>query len=165
MDIYESDDPRAIAELRYAFVPTPFGEALTACDGHGLCFAGFVTDERPAALADLSSRFPCAVLYESADAAVDPFGPVDGIHLSGSEFRRRVWRALLKVGYGDRVSYSQLAAMAGVPRAVRAAASAVAANPLSIVVPCHRVVRNDGSIGQYYWGSDLKDRLLKAEQN
>lgn len=164
MTIVESDDIRSVTELRYAFTATPFGEMLTACDGHGLCFAGFVAEGgRGAALADAARRFPCARFTECVSAAVDPFGDVGALHLAGTEFRRRVWRALLTVGRGERISYSALAARAGVPRAVRAAASAVAANPLSIVVPCHRIVRNDGSTGRYYWGSDLKRRLLEWE--
>lgn len=165
MRITESGDVRHIAMLRYAFAPSPFGEVLTACDDFGLCFAGFaVSGERSAALADLARRFPQARLEEDEGAAVDIFGEVEALHLAGSEFRRRVWRALLTVGRGGRISYSQLAERAGMPRAVRAVASAVAANPVSIVVPCHRIVRSDGSAGEYYWGRDLKVKLLEYER-
>lgn len=164
MKIFESDNKKSVTVLRYAFADTPFAESLTACSDLGLCFAGFVAGgDRTSALADLSRRFPRAVLYESADAAVDIFGDVEALHLVGTEFQRLVWRTLLTVPSGETLSYSQLAARAGVPRAVRAAASAVAANPLSIIVPCHRIIRNDGSTGQYFWGAELKKRLLEAE--
>lgn len=165
MKIFESNDKTAIFELYYAFARSPFAETLTACTPDGICFAGFVTDGgRAAALADLSRRFPAARLLESGDAAVDIFSQVESIHLVGTDFQRRVWHALLTVESGETLSYSQLAERAGVPRAVRAAASAVAANPLSIIVPCHRIIRNDGSIGKYFWGSKLKKRLLEAER-
>lgn len=164
MKISESSDKRKIKELRYAFVDTPFGCTLTACTELGICFAGFCCGDRQAALDDLSRRFPCAALHESGSAALDIFAPTDAVHLIGTDFQRRVWRALLTVGAGETLSYSRLAERAGAPRAVRATASAVASNPLSIIVPCHRIIRNDGSTGEYYWGSELKKRLLEAEQ-
>lgn len=163
MKICESESRRAVSLLRYAFCATPFGEVLTACDGLGLCYAGFVVESgREGALADMQRRFPAA-RPEAGGSPVDIFGEVGAIHLSGTAFQRTVWRALLGVGRGERISYSELAARAGFPRAVRAAASAVASNPLSIVVPCHRVVRSDGCAGNYFWGADLKSRLLEWE--
>lgn len=165
MKIFETDSVDAVAELRCAFVATPFGRTLTACDHLGLCYAGFVVDgDCEAALADLSRRFPAARLVTDDECAVDIFGEVQSLHLVGTEFRRRVWRVLTDVKRGERISYSQLAERAGVPRAVRAVASAVASNPVSIVVPCHRIIRNDGSTGRYFWGSELKRRLLEAEE-
>lgn len=164
MRFSETDDKLKIKELHYAFASTVYGETLTACSQYGLCFAGFVTSSRTDAVADLQRRFPRAALQESADAAVNIFGSVEALHLVGTDFQRRVWLALMTVGYGQTISYSQLAARAGMPRAIRATASAVAANPLSIVIPCHRIIRSDGSIGQYYWGSELKKRILEAEQ-
>lgn len=164
MKIFESDSRFDIVSLQYAFAPTPFGEVLTASDEWGLCYAGFVIDgDRRAALADLERRFPNARLERNDAVQVDIFGNVGALHLAGTPFQRRVWRTLLTVGRGGCISYSALAAQAGVPRAVRATASAVAANPLSIVVPCHRVVRNDGATGNYFWGAELKRRLLESE--
>ncbi|MCH5329494.1 MAG: methylated-DNA--[protein]-cysteine S-methyltransferase [Alistipes sp.] len=162
--IYESDDTGEIGRLRYAFSESRFGEVLTACDNLGLCFAGFVCGGgRDDALADMKARFPAARFEEDASAVVDVFGVVGALHIAGTPFRRRVWRTLLEVRRGERLSYSQLAAAAGVPRAVRAVASAVAANPISVAIPCHRVVRNDGTIGNYHWGAGLKRLLLEAE--
>ena len=164
IEITESSSVESVAELEYAFGPSPFGEVLTAVDDCGLCFAGFVTADRRSALDDLHRRFPRAALKEVPSAFVDIFGEVEAVHIVGSEFRRKVWKTLLGVGRGCRISYSQLADMAGMPRSVRAVASAVADNPLSIVVPCHRVVRSDGATGEYYWGAELKRRLLEAEK-
>ena len=164
MKITESNDVSAIRNLRYAFSDSPFGEVLTACDEFGLCFAGFAVAGRSQALGELSRRFPAARLGQSAEAAVDIFGEVEALHLAGTRFRLRIWRELLAVKRGERISYSQLATRAGVPRAVRAAASAVASNPVSIVIPCHRVVPSDGSTGKYHWGAELKQMLLESEK-
>lgn len=84
--------------------------------------------------------------------------------LKGSAFQQAVWRALLTVPHGGTVSYARLAAMAGHPQAARAVGSAVGANPIAVVVPCHRVVRGDGSPGGYRWGAARKAALLAWEQ-
>lgn len=81
----------------------------------------------------------------------------------GTDFQRMVWNALLKVPYGTTLTYGELAALAGKPRAVRAVASAVAANPLSVIIPCHRIVPAAGGVGQYAGGADAKRLLLDHE--
>ncbi len=83
--------------------------------------------------------------------------------LCGTEFQCAVWRLLLQIGLGQTVSYGELAQRLGKPSASRAVGSAVGANRLGFVVPCHRVVRQDGMIGQFRWGSELKRRLLEWE--
>lgn len=84
-------------------------------------------------------------------------------YANGTLFQQAVWTALQEVPYGKTVTYSQLAAMVGRPTAVRAVASAVGKNPLPLIVPCHRVVRKDGTIGQFRWGVSYKRRLLQLE--
>lgn len=79
-------------------------------------------------------------------------------------FRRRTTQALAQIPYGETITYAQLAALAGNPRAVRAAASACARNPLPILYPCHRVVRSDGRIGEYLGGAELKQALIDMER-
>lgn len=79
-------------------------------------------------------------------------------------FRRRATQALAQIPYGETITYAQLAALAGNPRAVRAAASACANNPLPILYPCHRVVRSDGRIGEYLGGAELKQALIDMER-
>ena len=81
----------------------------------------------------------------------------------GTDFQKDVWNALLKVPYGRTISYSGLADASGHPQAVRAVGNAMRNNPIPIVIPCHRVIRSDGSIGGYALGLDLKTRLLKLE--
>ncbi|HEY7804236.1 MAG TPA: methylated-DNA--[protein]-cysteine S-methyltransferase, partial [Orrella sp.] len=83
--------------------------------------------------------------------------------LSGTDFQRQVWRALLQIPLGETISYAQLASRVGKPGAARAVGSAVGANQIGFLVPCHRVVRQDGVIGQFRWGSDVKQRLLEWE--
>lgn len=90
-------------------------------------------------------------------------GPSD-ICLVGTEFQRTVWKALLALSWGEKVSYSELARRAGYPKAIRAVASAVADNPLPLLVPCHRVVRASGEIGQFRYGTPLKRELLLFEE-
>ncbi len=95
-----------------------------------------------------------------------PWGTTPGrltILLGGTEFQRSVWRALATLCQGERISYRELAHRVGRPRAIRAVASAVAANPLPVILPCHRVIRADGVIGDYQGGSECKHRLLRAE--
>jgi len=84
--------------------------------------------------------------------------------LLGTPFQVRVWQALLDIPYGHTVSYSALAAHLGCDAAVRAVASAVAANPISLWLPCHRIVQKNGQNGQFHWGRELKQQLLSVEQ-
>jgi AraC family transcriptional regulator of adaptative response/methylated-DNA-[protein]-cysteine methyltransferase len=87
------------------------------------------------------------------------------LDLAGTEFQQRVWRALRAIPYGATRSYAELAREVGAPRAVRAVASACASNRVALVVPCHRIVRADGTAGGYRWGSERKARLLEHERD
>jgi len=158
---------------------TALGRLMMAATERGVCFVQFGGSD--AALDDqLRAEFPKAVL-ERADAAAS--APLDAwmaaldnhlsrsgphpdlpLDLRGTAFQVRVWRFLLSVKAGDVVSYSELAAGVGAPRAVRAAASACAANRLAVLVPCHRALRADGGLGGYRWGLERKRALLEAER-
>lgn len=83
---------------------------------------------------------------------------------AGTAFQRAVWEALLTIPYGKTCSYGDIAAMIGRPTAVRAAAQAIGHNPISILIPCHRVIGKDGSLTGYAWGISIKEQLLKLEQ-
>jgi AraC family transcriptional regulator of adaptative response/methylated-DNA-[protein]-cysteine methyltransferase len=85
------------------------------------------------------------------------------LDLRGTAFQHRVWNALRRVAAGSTLSYAQLARRIGLPQGARAVARAVAANPVAILVPCHRVVRSDGAVGGYRWGLERKRALLAAE--
>jgi AraC family transcriptional regulator of adaptative response/methylated-DNA-[protein]-cysteine methyltransferase len=160
--------------IRYGWHATPFGEALIAATPHGLCFLAFATDDgRAGVLDDLKHRWPAATLIRDDDA-VAPFaarafpgslkngGPL-ALHVRGTNFQLRVWQALLKVPVGSTTSYSEIAQSVGNPSASRAVGGAVGANPISWLIPCHRVLRGDGGIGGYAWGVERKRTMLVWE--
>jgi AraC family transcriptional regulator of adaptative response/methylated-DNA-[protein]-cysteine methyltransferase len=124
---------------------------------------------------DLQDRFPRAELvggdaaFESTVAQVVGFVEAPNIGLSlpldvrGTAFQQRVWQALREIPAGQTVSYAELAERVGLPAGARAVAGACAANALAVAIPCHRVVRNDGSISGYRWGVERKQALLERE--
>ena len=85
--------------------------------------------------------------------------------LPDSTFKRKAWEAMAAIPYGATISYSELAARAGNPKAIRAAASACATNPVPLILPCHRIIAKNGGLGGFAWGLDTKKRLLEHEQN
>lgn len=154
----EKDDFRD--DVGYAFMPTPYGaDALVAWCGRGVCYVGFVTESRETSLSDARSRMPHARMSER-DMAGCPHGR---LCLVGTAFRLAVWRGLLAIPRGERVTYGGLAAAIGHPGSARAVGQAVGANPVAVLVPCHRVVAGDGSLHGYRWGTGLKRRILERE--
>ena len=166
-------------EIHYACRSTSLGPLMMAATGRGVCFAQFGDSERalldqlrdefrqaklvasPAGEGDLLDEWITALdRYLSKDAP-RPDVPLD---LRGTAFQLKVWRFLLGLGEGDVVSYGELANEIGKPAAVRAAASACGANRVGVLVPCHRVLRGDGSLGGYRWGLDRKRTLLDLER-
>ncbi len=166
-------------QICYAYRQSAIGPLLMAATGRGVCFAQF-GEGRDALLAQLQQEFPGATLTPSAaedspalDAWIEaldrhlaneaprPDLPLD---LRGTAFQLRVWRFLLGVKDGEVVSYGEVAAGIGKPKAVRAAASACGANRVSVLVPCHRVLRGDGDLGGYRWGVERKRTLLDLER-
>jgi AraC family transcriptional regulator of adaptative response/methylated-DNA-[protein]-cysteine methyltransferase len=161
-------------EIRYGLVPGPFGDMLLAQTRRGICLLSFVDAQtRTRELTRLQRLYSLAVLREDSAAAhttADAVftrrdGPARAIPVAvhGTNFQVSVWRALLRIPPGTVVSYGQLAAGVGRPAAVRAVANAVGANPVNYLIPCHRVLRADGSIGGYRGGPDLKQQLLNWE--
>jgi len=145
--------------------PTPFGLACVAWNGRGICHLSFVPDGGPAALAALAEAWPQAVLKPSDAAAAAMLqrifvGLVDGVplhlQLRGSNFQLKVWEALIRLPPGEVCSYGQLAERMGLPRAQRAVGSALAANEVGFLIPCHRVIRASGESGDYRWGEARK---------
>ena len=164
----------ADTQIRFAIAASVLGALLVAQSARGICAIALGDD--PDRLArDLQDRFPQAVLVgDDADfahtvAQVVGFveTPALGLDLPldirGTAFQQRVWQALREVPAGETVSYTALAQRLGVPRAVRAVASACAANTLAVAVPCHRVVRQDGSLSGYRWGVERKRALIERE--
>lgn len=158
--------------LGWGCASTPFGEALAGWTGRGLCSLAFLDGDEAARFAELAAAWPAAQLQRDDAQAqhlmgqVFPGTPQPGrLHLllRGTNFQLKVWEALLRLPPGRRVSYSQLAAMAGVPRAQRAVGSALAANQIAWLIPCHRVIRESGDSGHYRWGDERKAALLAWE--
>jgi AraC family transcriptional regulator, regulatory protein of adaptative response / methylated-DNA-[protein]-cysteine methyltransferase len=158
--------------IRYGRGDTPFGEMMLAEADGMLCHAGFTRGDFDATLARLRAEWPDAAHVRDDTCAGQwrdrLFGgdgtPADvPVRLRGTPFQRDVWDALMRIPHGSTTTYSQLAAAIGRPRAARAVGSAVGANPVAVWIPCHRVVRRDGGIGGYAYGTDIKAALLKAE--
>lgn len=163
-------------EVRWSLVDTVLGQALVATTQRGICMVELGEDD--AALETrLRAEFPRASL-QRVDAGRDEFlaprvrAVADALAgnearvplaLVGTAFQKRVWDALMKIPRGQTRSYAELAASLGAPRAARAVAKACAHNRVAVVVPCHRVIRGDGSLGGYRWGLDMKRGLLARE--
>jgi AraC family transcriptional regulator of adaptative response/methylated-DNA-[protein]-cysteine methyltransferase len=161
--------------IRFAVVPSPLGQLLVAASQNGVC-AVSLGDTGAQLERRLRDEFPRAVIEPDEDGALATLagrvlahirgdGPAHDLPLDvrGTAFQQLVWRTLLAIPYGETRSYAQVAAAIGQPAATRAVAKACAANPVAIVIPCHRVVRSDGGLGGYAGGVDRKERLLEIE--
>lgn len=160
-------------EIGFGEAPTPFGNCLIAWTPRGICHLGFLEGDGLAdAVAGLRQEWPNATLVHDrrralqlATAIFDVSQPGRPLHLMlrGTNFQIKVWEALISVPPGEIVTYSQLAKMAGVPKACRAVGTAVGKNNIAVLIPCHRVIRETGEIGSYRWGTERKAALLARE--
>jgi AraC family transcriptional regulator of adaptative response/methylated-DNA-[protein]-cysteine methyltransferase len=156
--------------IRYAMLDTPLGQMLVAATTRGICRLTFDEDERA-----LRRRFPNASILPADEAMASlisgvltaietptamPDLPID---VRGTAFQEAVWRELRKIPAGQTRSYADIAAAVGQPQAVRAVGTANGSNPVAVLVPCHRVIRSDGSLGGYAGGIERKRKLLEAE--
>lgn len=161
-------------EIRFAFGESSLGLVLVARRTRGIC-AVLLGDDSDALLRNVQDRFPGSPLVEGgADLYAltseisyfieSPSRRLDvPLDLRGTDFQHLVWQALREIPAGETATYTEIAHRIGRPRAVRAVAQACAANPLAILVPCHRVVRSDGSLSGYRWGIERKRALLDRE--
>lgn len=161
--------------IRTTVADSPFGRLLVGATDKGVCFIGFAEPDE-ALLGDLRRRFPRAqVVTDDAalagtvravlDFLAEPKQALDlPLDLRGTAFQQRVWRALTRIPPGETRTYAELADMIGNPRAVRAVARSCATNPVSLAVPCHRVVGSDGNLTGYRWGVPRKQALLARER-
>jgi len=164
----------ANTEIRFAVGECSLGAILVAHSSQGIC-AILMGDDPDALARDLQDRFPRATLiggdaaFEQLVATVVGFveAPGTGLDLPldvrGTAFQQRVWQALRDIPPGDTATYTDIAQRIGAPRAVRAVASACAANALAVAIPCHRVIRTDGDLAGYRWGVARKRALLARE--
>lgn len=163
------------AEIRFAVGECSLGSILVAATRSGVC-AIALGDDPDVLTRELQDRFPNATLA-APDREFDGWvativGMVDRtpaaaslpLDIQGTLFQQRVWRALAEIPAGTTVAYADVARAIGAPRSVRAVARACAANVLAVAIPCHRVVRSDGSVSGYRWGVDRKRALLARER-
>ena len=164
-----------LLDVGYRTLDTPLGSLLLAATPAGLVRVAYASEGHDAVLASLAEKVSPRILR--APARLDGAAREIDEYFTGSRtqfdlpldlrladgFRRQVIEHLSEIGYGHRESYAAVAAAIGRPRAVRAVGTACARNPLPLVIPCHRVVRTDGSLGQYVGGADAKRTLLTLE--
>lgn len=170
-------DGGAGESIRWSLLDTALGQALVATTARGICMVE-LGDDAAALQQRLRDEFPQAQL-QRVDAGRDEFlGPrvcavadlLAGkraqvpVDLLGTAFQKKVWDALMRIPPGETRSYAELAAELRMPHAARAVAGACAHNRVAIVVPCHRVIRGDGSLGGYRWGLPMKQQLLQRER-
>ena len=159
----------------YTIVPCSLGFVLAASAGQGLCAVHLGDSEEQLATL-LAKDYPVTRLEPNQDDLRRWAGVLQDylrgvqraldlpLDMGGTEFQRRVWRALQAIPYGSTRTYTQLAEELGKPTATRAVASACAANTLALAIPCHRALREDGSLSGYRWGLARKDALLTMER-
>ena len=160
--------------ITFAVVPCALGRLLVAATARGICRVA-IGDDAPALERELRAEFSAATIARDDDGlrswVAEITAHLDGrrphldlpLDVRATAFQRRVWEALRKIPYGSTRSYSQIARALGNAKATRAVARACATNPVAIVVPCHRVVREDGDLAGYRWGVDRKNAILKQE--
>lgn len=149
---------------------TPFGQAFVALTPRGVCNFSFLDEKAPEApLAALAHNWPEAEFREAPSrtqgvihAMFDDSKKADrpiSLHVSGTNFQISVWRALLQIPPAKVVSYAQVASAVGNPKAARAVGLAVGANPVALMIPCHRVIQQNGKLGGYHWGETRKQAI------
>lgn len=154
--------------LNFGLAESPFGSMLLAWEPRGICFL-CLGDSEESLIEQLLEQCSCEAidlaLHRDDDYAVSVSdvifsSPAEGndltVVLAGTSFQLQVWQALEKTKLGQTLSYRELATLAGSPKAQRAVGSAMAANPVAYLIPCHRVIRGNGELGQYRWGSERK---------
>lgn len=161
--------------IRYGFAATPFGAIIIGTTMRGICHLRFVEPgQANAEEAGLHTEWPNAefdrndvAAQQLADHLFHPFNKPKPLNLllRGTNYQIKVWEALLHIPSGRALSYGNLAAVAAMPKAHRAVGTAMAHNPIAVLIPCHRVIRENGDIGMYRWGTERKHSLIVWEQS
>ena len=161
-------------QINYSFAETPFGNIIVASTAKGICHLAFADDEVQA-LKELMNLFPSAHYRQVVDTIQQNALFIFSqdwkdlsrikLHLKGTAFQLKVWEALLKIPLGGLTTYSRIAESVGNAKASRAVGSAVGDNPVAFLIPCHRVIRSTGVIGQYHWGNSRKTAISGWESS
>ena len=162
--------------IQYGFYNTPFGQVIAAQRARRIVYLAFVMGTKDDAIQEMKQRIgsnngPSFELIKENQALTDIINAfIEGEHIAppkikaqGTQFQETVWKALLTIPRGKTVSYKDIATRIGKPKASRAVGGAVGANPISLFIPCHRVLASDGSIGGYAWGVERKQQILASE--
>jgi len=149
--------------IDYAVHTTPFGSVFIAVTSKGICKLSFLNqNDTEAHLDELKNKWPYAQMHESHEKTFEIIGSIFdrdvtltrplSLHVSGTNFQISVWKALLEIPPGTVTSYTQIATEIGKPRTARAVGTAIGANPVAFIIPCHRVIQRSGKLGGYHWG-------------
>ncbi len=157
--------------IRYGFHESPFGRCLLMATDRGICGLAFTAGgEERSGLENMSRRWPAAEIVEAAgdtaalaDRVFAPAGGAPPLVLHGTNFQIRVWEALLRIPASGLAAYGDIAAAVGAPRAARAVGAAIGRNPISWLIPCHRVILSNGYLHNYEWGLARKAALIGWE--
>ena len=162
----------AYLAINYSFKESPFGNIIIASTNKGVCYIHFQNDES-IAFRNLKACFPCAAYHRTEDNyqkdALSIFqknwSQIDQIklHLRGTRFQIKVWESLLKIPTGGLSTYGDIAKKIGNPKAARAVGTAIWANPIAFLIPCHRVIQSNGKFGGYMWGANKKMAIIGWE--
>jgi AraC family transcriptional regulator of adaptative response/methylated-DNA-[protein]-cysteine methyltransferase len=159
-------------DINYSFAESPFGNIIVASTPKGICYMAFA-DDREDAFNKLQEQFPNASYTQVVDVAQQDalhifkkdWSELSKIklHLKGTSFQLKVWETLLKIPMGDLSTYSDISKQIHQPNASRAVGSAIGANPVAFLIPCHRVIKSTGESGGYHWGPTRKSAIIGWE--
>lgn len=162
----------AALQIQYSFITTPFGEVIIAATEKGICHLSFIKTKKEG-IKNLEYYFPNARLIKKMDEVqknAAQFFTGDWkdlekikLHLKGSAFQLKVWQSLLHIPFGNMATYGTIAGNIKHPKASRAVGTAIGNNPVAFLIPCHRVIKSSGIIGDYHWGSSRKAAILGWE--
>jgi AraC family transcriptional regulator of adaptative response/methylated-DNA-[protein]-cysteine methyltransferase len=158
--------------VSYSFFSSRFGKIVVASMSQGICYLGFASS-RENALEELHKRLPNSIIRQHKNKQHEHVKKLVAgkwekgekllLYLKGTPFQLKVWEALLEIPTGALSTYGKIAASVGCPRAQRAVGTAIGKNPISYIIPCHRVIAQSGKMGGFYWGIKKKLELLNAE--
>ncbi|RGK25811.1 methylated-DNA--[protein]-cysteine S-methyltransferase [Bacteroides intestinalis] len=159
--------------INYSFAETPFGRVMVASTDKGICHLAFVDEGEEEALGSLKQLFPNAAYTQCLDRKQEDALSVFNrdwskpdeikLHLKGTSFQLKVWETLLKIPAGGLTTYADLATKSGHEGACRAVGTAIGRNPVAFLIPCHRVIKATGDIGNYHWGEVRKEAIIGWE--
>lgn len=163
-----------MTQINYSFCTLPLGEALIASDGEGICYLSFIDDQSEECMAEMKRTFRtqevayCQCEDHLIKEAVDQLSNWSAksyvkLSVRGTAFQQKVWEQLLKIPFGKTSTYQEIASSMGTPNAARAVANAIGKNHIAMFIPCHRVIRTDGSLAGFRWGIERKKALLDSE--